>query len=93
MARHPFRASTWKAKQAFELVHSDLCGPIETPSVVTSDRYILTLTEHFTHYVWVYFLKTKDQAERSIRNWFAYVERQYEQKVMCLRTDRGGEFM
>ena len=41
-----------------------------------------------TRYVWVYFLKLKDQTFEKFLEWKAMVER----KLKAIRTDNGGEF-
>ena len=46
--------------QVLDLVHSDLIGPISTPSYGNS-RYVLTFIDDFSRYYWVYFLKLKSK--------------------------------
>ena len=47
-----------RAKAPLEIVHSDLCGPMQTPSLASS-HCMLTFIDDFTRKTWVYFLKTK----------------------------------
>lgn len=42
--------------------------------------------------MWVYFLKTKDEALSAFMKFCALVERDEDRKVKVFRTDRGGEF-
>ena len=42
--------------------------------------------------MWVYFLKTKDEALGAFKKFCAQVEKGQEKKVRTLRTDNGGEF-
>ena len=56
--RKPFAESNTPQK-LMELVHSDLIGPIKTPSI-NQARYVLTFIEHQSRYPKCYFLKNKD---------------------------------
>ena len=58
--RLPFKDSESQTKNILELVHSDLCGPIENKSIGGS-RYMLTFLDDYTHKVFVYFLKCKSK--------------------------------
>ena len=68
-----------------ELVHSDVCGQ----KSLGGAEYFLTFMDDYTHYTWVYPLKTKDQA---FEEWQAEVENFKGLRVKTLRTDKGGEF-
>ena len=59
MHRIPFpKKSEKKTSQPLELIHSDLCGPMHVDSIGRS-KYVLTLTDDYTRYVKVYFIKSK----------------------------------
>ena len=58
--RDTFKCSTWREKKTLQLIHSDLCGPMN-PTSKGGARYILTFTNNFSRNVWVYFLKQKDE--------------------------------
>ena len=90
--RKPFPAkSTFTANKILELIHGDLCGPINPPTP-GGCRYFLLLVDDFSRVMWVYMLKTKDEALDSFKKFKALVENGREEKVKVLRTDRGGEF-
>ena len=46
--------------QVLVLVHSDLIGPLPTPSYGGS-KYVLTFIDDFSRFCWVYFLKLKSK--------------------------------
>lgn len=73
-ARHPFQKSETKASEVLELVHSDLCGPIEVPSLGGS-RYFATFVDEASKRVVVYFLKTKNQALEAFKSFQAKAKR------------------
>ncbi len=55
-------------------------------------EYFLSLIDDQTRYVWVYFLKTKDQAFEKFTEWKTLVEKSSGRKLKAIRTDNGGEF-
>jgi len=64
MHEHPFGVASFRASRPFELLHTDLMGPVDTPSVFRH-KYIMVIVDDFTRYAWVYFLRKKSHAERS----------------------------
>ncbi|GKD70838.1 ribonuclease H-like domain, reverse transcriptase, RNA-dependent DNA polymerase, partial [Tanacetum coccineum] len=60
-----------------ELVHGDLCGPI-SPLTPAGNRYFLLLVDDYTRVMWVYFLKTKDQALSMFKKFRVEVEAETE---------------
>ena len=47
-----------REKAPLEIVYSDLCGPMQAPSL-TDSIYVLTFIDDYTRKTWVYFLKQK----------------------------------
>ncbi|CAL1397608.1 unnamed protein product [Linum trigynum] len=91
--RAPFpKKSTWRATQKLQLLHADLCGPI-TPTSNGGKRYIFTLIDDFSRKLWVFFLAAKSEALDSFKKFKALIEKETGLPIVCLRTDRGGEFM
>lgn len=85
------KKSSWRASKQLQLVHSDICGPI-TPASHSDKRYILCFIDDFTRKTWVYFLREKSEAFAHFKNFKAGVEKETRALIVCLRTDRGGEF-
>ena len=81
-----------REKASLEIVHSDLCGPMQTPSLANS-HYILTFIDDFTRKTWVYFLKNKSEVFEKFGNFKALVENQSGLHIKVLRSDRGGEYI
>ncbi len=80
-----------RATHAFERVFSDLCGPMEVPSLGGS-RYFVTFIDDYSRTCWVQFLKTKDMVMDAYLNWEAFVVNKYNAKVKFFHTDNGGEY-
>ena len=89
--RASFSRKSTRKQVKLELVHSDVCGPIEVESLV-GNRYFVTFIDDATRRTWVYMLKTKSQVFEVFQKFHAMVERETERKLKCLRTDNGGEY-
>lgn len=72
-------------------MHGDLCGPIE-PATAGGNKYFLLLVDDFSRVMWVYMLKSKDEALGVFKCFKAKVEDGKEKRIRMFRTDRGGEF-
>ncbi|PNF37230.1 Retrovirus-related Pol polyprotein from transposon TNT 1-94 [Cryptotermes secundus] len=91
-AKKPFRARKSKAKGLLDVIHSDLCGPMEVESW-NGAKYILTFTDEFSRKVFVYFIKSKSEVFTVFCNFKALVENQVGKTIKALRTDNGGEYI
>ena len=90
--RLPFpKAAKYRAKEALELVHGYLCGPI-TPATCGGRRYFLLLVDDCSRYMWLQLLMSKDEAAVAIKKFKTRAEAESGKKLRVLRTDRGGEF-
>ncbi|MCO5549447.1 hypothetical protein L7F22_002918 [Adiantum nelumboides] len=81
-----------RATRKLQLVHSDVCGPMRTPSVGNS-IYFVTFIDDFSRFCWVYPLKAKSDVFAIFQHYVSMVENETGCKVQTLRTDRGGEYM
>ena len=90
--RLPFpKAAKYHAKDALELVHGDLCGPI-MPATNGGRWYFLLLVDDCSCYMWLQLLMSKDEAAVAIKKFKTRAEAESGKKLRVLRTDRGGEF-
>lgn len=90
--RLPFPHSLTKTTTCCEIIHADICGPMQVPSVGGS-KYILVIKDDFSKYRTVYFFKQKCEALEKIKDFISYAEVQTGCKVKILRTDNGLEFI
>ena len=86
------KQSSNKTTQPLELIHSVVCGPMNTDSIGGS-KYILTFTDYYTRYVTVYFLKNKSEVYEKFQEYVNMVKNFTGLKVKMLRTDTGGEYI
>jgi len=89
--REKFTLSDHKAADVFELIHCDLWGPYRTPSSCGAS-YFLTIVDNFSRIVLISLLIDKKEVTRTLINFFAMVERQYNRRVKIVRSDNGTEF-
>ncbi|KAK9928322.1 hypothetical protein M0R45_025465 [Rubus argutus] len=85
------KVSRWRATERLQLVHADLCGPIN-PISRGKKRYLLCLIDDFSRKTWVYFLLEKSEVFYHFKCFKILVEKEIGLSIKCLRTDRGGEF-
>ncbi|KAH0765122.1 hypothetical protein KY285_000993 [Solanum tuberosum] len=90
--RLPFQSSSNRRSAPFELVHTDLMGPTRTTSC-SGYRYAMILIDDFSRFTWVYFLREKNEALSKFVEFSSIIEKEFGQKVKCLSSDNGGEFM
>jgi hypothetical protein len=90
--RFPFKASNSHSTEPLGLVHSDVCGKMNLPSLGGA-IYFVTFIDDFSHYTWVYLLKRKSEVFEKFQKWKALVENASGRKLKVLRTDQGGEYM
>ena len=84
--RTPIKPRGSKSTKPLQLVHSDLCGKMNTPSLGRGE-YFLTFIDDCTHYTWVYVLKWKSEIFDKFQKWKALVENKSGHKLKVLRTD------
>ncbi|GAU31045.1 hypothetical protein TSUD_214810 [Trifolium subterraneum] len=84
-------SANWRATEELQLVHSDICGPIN-PTSNGGSRYFITFTDDFSRKTWTYVLTEKSNALTIFKKFKAITENESNCKLKCLRTDRGGEF-
>jgi hypothetical protein len=86
------KRASWHASGPLQLVHSDLCGPLSSPSF-SGCKYFLTFIDDFSRRTWVYFLKLKSEVFDKFLAYKALVEKQSGHQIQRLRIDNGGEYV
>ncbi|KAL0402499.1 UNVERIFIED_CONTAM: Retrovirus-related Pol polyprotein from transposon TNT 1-94 [Sesamum latifolium] len=92
MHKLPFSKTSWRASAPLELVHSDICGPMQTPTP-GNKRYFILFIDDYTRHMWIYFLNQKSEAFSTFLKFKAQAERESGFLIKTLRMDRGGEFL
>lgn len=71
--------SNYVAKKVLELVHGDLCGPI-FPATSAGNMYFFLLVDDYSRVMWVYLLRSKDEALEAFKKFRAQLENGSEKK-------------
>jgi hypothetical protein len=74
------------------IVHSDLCGPLSSPSF-PGCKYFLTFIYEFSKRTWVFFLKLKNKVFDKFLACKALLEKQSGHQIQRLITYNGGEYV
>ena len=82
---------SWRASVLLELIHTDICGPMKTPSL-GSQKYFLIFIDDFSRMTWVYFLKEKSEAFATFNKFKALVEKKKCCSIKIIRSHRRGEY-
>lgn len=90
-SRLPFKHVGTRATKPLEVIHSDLCGPMESMSY-GGMRYFITFVDDYTRMVHVYFSKDKLSILDIFKDFKSRVENQLNLKIKILRTDNGKEY-
>jgi len=89
-SRESFSTSSWRANRWLQLVHNDVCGPLETS--FGGCKYFLLFVDDFSRLTWVYFLKQNLEVFEKFKIFRQLVENEVKEKIGTLRTDNGREF-
>ena len=84
-----FPSSSRRSKGFLDLVHSDICGPMSTPSMSGCLYYVIFIGD-FSRKTWIYFLKYKNETFGKFKEFKALVEKRTRRCIRDLRTDNGG---
>jgi transposase InsO family protein len=80
-----------RASEALQVVHSDVCGPFEVPSLGGS-KYFVTFVDEFTRMMGLYTIKLKSEVFDVFKRFKVLIEKETGRSIKILRTDGGGEY-
>lgn len=91
MVKSPFKNSNSESKNIMDLVHTDVCGPMQT-STVSGFRYFLTFIDDCSRYNVVYLLHNKGEVFDKTKLYLEMVKNKFMRYPKALRSDNGGEY-
>ncbi|PWA49287.1 ribonuclease H-like domain-containing protein [Artemisia annua] len=77
--------------EPLQLLHMDLFGPTQVRSI-DHKFFCLVITDDYSRFCWVFFMKTKDETSQILKEFVTLVENQLSKKVKGIRCDNGTEF-
>ncbi|PRQ60643.1 putative RNA-directed DNA polymerase [Rosa chinensis] len=90
-SRLPFTSSSSRASNPFEIVHSDIWGPVLES--YDGFKYFVTFVDDFTRITWLYLLKLKSEVVDVFKDFHKLIITQFSSSVHILRSDNGSEYM
>ena len=85
------RGHAERSTQPFEVVHSDVCGPMSV-SLFGGSRYYVTFIDDYTRYNCVYFMKNKIEVLEKFKEFHNFAKNLAGERIKVLRSDNGGEY-
>ncbi len=98
MNRSFSRTPDERAKGPLEMVHTDLCGPID-PVALGGFKYAFNIVDDYSGTIFVYFLKAKSETPMAMEKFLADTAPYGKVKILngdivkTLRSDNGGEYV
>ena len=83
LTKRPFSAKGFRAKEPFELVHSDVCRPLNVQAR-GSYEYFITFIDDYSRYGYVYLRQRKSETFGKFKEFLAEAERQLGKSLLCL---------
>jgi len=87
-------AATHRSTRPLQLVHSDICGPINVQAL-GDVRYMLTFVDDFSRYVAIYLMhgRSGNEVLDCFRDYKTWAETTTGNTLVALRTDGAGEYV
>src|SRR3954466_13988762 len=79
------------SSRPLELLHIDLFGPVKIASI-RGKRYGLVIVDDYSRWIWVKFLKDKDESHTVFFDFCTQIQSEKEFKIIKVRSDHGDEF-
>ncbi|KAL0394817.1 UNVERIFIED_CONTAM: hypothetical protein Slati_4447900 [Sesamum latifolium] len=92
MTKKPFVGQSALANGLLDLIHTDVCGPLNTPAR-EGYSYFITFTCDHSRYGYIYLIRYKFEAFGRFKEYRLEVENQTSCKIKALRSDRGGWYL
>ncbi|KAK8547496.1 hypothetical protein V6N12_031633 [Hibiscus sabdariffa] len=92
MTKAPFSGKGERASDLLGLIHSDVCGPMNTQAR-GGFQYFITFTDDFSRYGYIYLMCHKSEALERFKEFKNEVQNQHGKSIKALRSDRGGEYL
>ncbi|KAG8489112.1 hypothetical protein CXB51_017138 [Gossypium anomalum] len=80
MTKSPFTGKSERASDLLGLIHSDVCGPINTQAR-GGFHYFITFTDDFSRYGYVYLMRHKSEALEKFKEFKNEVQKSIRQKL------------
>ena len=90
--RSQFKEVGKRTENVFDLIHTDVMGPINVSSF-SGSRYILTFVDDYSHKVFAVLIKQKSEVLGAFKKFKEFAEKQCGRKIKVLRSNNGTEYV
>lgn len=91
MCKQPYKSKTTKCNEIGAVIHADVCGKMEVESLNRS-LYYVEFKDEASHYTKVYFMHTKDQVLKRLKQFVAEQRAETGRIMKTFFSDNGKEF-
>lgn len=92
MTKRPFSAKGYRAKEPLELVHSDLCGPMNVQAR-GGFEYLITFIDDYSRYGYIYLMRRKPKCFEKFNEYRAETKKHLSKSIRTLGSDRGSKYL
>lgn len=86
----PFQKSDSFTTKPFDIIHSDIwTSPLTS---ISGFKYYVIFLDDFSHFLWVFPLRRKNEVFSKFLQFYKYVETQFNTRIKALQCDNGGEY-
>jgi hypothetical protein len=89
--RKTFPSSDNRSQVILDLVHSDVCGHMSSPSLSVCLYYVIFIDD-YSRRCWIYFLKAQSHTFDKLKEYKAFIQKKTGKHIRILRIDNEGEF-
>ena len=91
-SRKPFKLSSTETNEIGDIIHSDVCGPMEVESL-GGNRYYVLFEDDYSNYRTIYTIKRKSEVSDKLLEFVNKLKRETGKDIKILRTDNGSEYI
>ena len=92
MTKRPFTRKGLRVQECLELVHTDVCGPLNIQAQ-GGFEYFITFMDDYFRFGYVYLMQRKSDCFEKFREFKSETEKQLGKDIKTFRSDRGGEYL
>ena len=92
MTKRSFSSQGERAKELLELVHTDICGPMNKP-VRGGYEYFITFIDDYSRYGYVYLMRCKSESFEKFKEFKVEAEWKLDKHIKAFRSNQGGEYL
>jgi len=90
-AKMAHKKSETVSSEVLDLVHTDICGPMQT-TAPGGNKYFMTMIDDYSKHCTVYLLKRKSEAAPKVNEYVKHMQTKFNKTPKTIRSDCGGEY-